>query len=159
MRRTLLKNSLIKCKLMFIVIWPTLNLSHEFSFGLFTNTSYSPPSFKCSLVYVFVNFIWYISSVNSRKPVVWGKFEEKKSSAEQMRSNFWRFEECAVWTCKIVNSQIPFNADYLSLVCAILNKNLKPLNTSKLDDELVPCIICHLSKTHNHLKERIEQQI
>ena len=67
-------------------------------------------------------------------------------------------EECAVCTRTIINSQIPFNADYLSLVCAILNKNLKPLNTSKLNDELVPCIICHLSKKHNHLKERIDQE-
>jgi len=67
-------------------------------------------------------------------------------------------EECAVWTCKIVNSQIPFNADYLSLVCAILNKYLKPLNTSNLDYGLVPCKIFHLSKQHNHLKQGIDQQ-
>ena len=67
-------------------------------------------------------------------------------------------EECAVCTRKIVNSQIPFNADYLSFVCAILNKNLKPLNTSNLDDELVHCIIFHLPKQHNHLKERLDQQ-
>ena len=60
--------------------------------------------------------------------------------------------------CELVNCQIPFNADYLSLVCAILNKNLKPLNTSNLNDELVPCKICHLYKKHNHLKERIDQQ-
>jgi hypothetical protein len=66
-------------------------------------------------------------------------------------------EECAVLTCKIVNSQIPFNADYLSLVCAILNKYLKPLNTSKIDYELVPCKIFHLFKQHKHLKERIDQ--
>ena len=67
-------------------------------------------------------------------------------------------EECAVWTCKIVNSQIPFNADYLSFVCAILNKYLKPHNSSNLHDELVPCKIFHLPKQHNHLKERIDQQ-
>ena len=67
-------------------------------------------------------------------------------------------EECAVWTCKIVNSQIPFNANYLSFVCAILNINLKPLNTSNIDDELVHCKIFHLPKQHNHLKERIDQE-
>ena len=67
-------------------------------------------------------------------------------------------EECAVWTCKIVNFQIPLNADYLSFVRAILNKNLKPLNTSNLDDELVHCTIFHLLKQHNHPKERIDQQ-
>jgi hypothetical protein len=68
-------------------------------------------------------------------------------------------EECAVCTCKIVNSQIPFNAHYLSFVRAILNKNLKPLNTSNLDDELVHCKIFHLPKQHNHMKERIDQQV
>ena len=67
-------------------------------------------------------------------------------------------EKCAVWTCKMVNSQISFNADYLSFVCAILNKNLKPLNTSNLDDELVHCKIFHLPKQHTHLKERIDQE-
>ena len=67
-------------------------------------------------------------------------------------------EECAVCTRTIVNFQIPFNADYLSFVCAILNKNLKPLNTSNLDDELVHCKIFHLPKQHTHLKERIDQE-
>ena len=67
-------------------------------------------------------------------------------------------EECAVCTRKIVNSQIPFNADYLSFVCVIINKNLKLLNTSNLDDELVPCRIFHLPRQHNHLKERIDQE-
>ena len=47
-------------------------------------------------------------------------------------------EECAVCTRTIVNSQIPFKADYLSFVRAILSKNIKPLNTSNLDDELCP---------------------
>ena len=67
-------------------------------------------------------------------------------------------EECEVCTRKIVNSQIPFNADYLSFVRAILNKNLKPLNTSNLEDELVHCTIFHLPKQHNHMKEMIDQQ-
>jgi hypothetical protein len=67
-------------------------------------------------------------------------------------------EECAVCTRKIVNFQIPFNADYLSFVPAILNKNIKPLNTSNFDDELVHCTIFHLPKQHNHMKERIDQQ-
>ena len=67
-------------------------------------------------------------------------------------------EECAVCTRKIVNSQIPFNADYLSFVPAILNTNLKPLNTSNLEDELVHCTIFHLPKQHNQTKERIDQQ-
>ena len=67
-------------------------------------------------------------------------------------------EECAVCTRKIVNSQTPFNAHYLSFVRAILNKNIKPLNTSNLDDELVHCNIFHLPKQHNHLKERLDQQ-
>ena len=67
-------------------------------------------------------------------------------------------DECAVCTRKIVNSKIPFNADYLSFVRAILNKNIKPLNTSNLDDELVHCKIFHLPKQHNHLKERIDQE-
>jgi hypothetical protein len=67
-------------------------------------------------------------------------------------------EECAVCTRKIVNSKIPFNADYLSFVRAILNKNLKPPNTSNLGDELVHCTIFYLPKQHNHMKERIDQQ-
>ena len=67
-------------------------------------------------------------------------------------------EECAMCTRNIVNSQIPFNADYLSFVRAILNKNIKQLNTSNLHDELVHCTIFHLPKQHNHLKERIDQQ-
>ena len=33
-------------------------------------------------MYDFVNFIWYIPSVNSRKPVVWGKFWRKKNQAQ-----------------------------------------------------------------------------
>ena len=67
-------------------------------------------------------------------------------------------EECAVCTRKIVNYQIPFKADYLSFVRVILNKNLKPLNISNRDDELVHCTIFHLPKQHNHMKERIAQQ-
>ena len=67
-------------------------------------------------------------------------------------------EECALCPRKIVNSQIPFNADYLWFVRAILNKNLKPLNTSNLEDELVHCTIFHLPKQHNQTKERIDQQ-
>ena len=39
----------------------------------------------------------------------------------------------------IINSQIAYKGDYLSLVCAILNKYIKPLHTSNMDNELVPC--------------------
>ena len=58
----------------------------------------------------------------------------------------------------IINSQIAYKGDYLSLVCAILNKYIKPLHTSNLNNELVSCKIFHLSKQHNYLKERIDQQ-
>ena len=58
----------------------------------------------------------------------------------------------------IINSQIAYKGDYLSLVCAILYKYIKPLHISNLDNELVPCKIFHLSKQHNYLKERIDQQ-
>ena len=63
-----------------------------------------------------------------------------------------------MWIFKIINSQIAYKGDYLSFVCAILNKYSKPLQTSNLDNELVPCKIFHLSKQHNYLKEKIDQQ-
>jgi hypothetical protein len=58
-------------------------------------------------VYVFVNFIWYISSANSRKPVVWGKFEKKikrRANAKQFRAFFF---------CLSLGGQSSLSDDYV----------------------------------------------
>ena len=54
------------------------------------------------------------------------------------------------------NSQIPNIGDDVRLVCAISNKYMKPLCSSKETDELFGCQLLYLSKQNNHLMERVK---
>ena len=65
--------------------------------------------------------------------------------------------KCWKYLANVVpNSQIPNIGDDVRLVCAMPNKYMKPLCSSKETDELFGCQLLYLSKQNNHLMERVK---
>ncbi|XP_062603051.1 uncharacterized protein LOC134264781 [Saccostrea cucullata] len=59
----------------------------------------------------------------------------------------------------IPNTQIPFIADYIQIICGLCNKYLPPLSSgSQEEDEAVGCKMLHLAKESNVLKTRVENE-
>lgn len=70
------------------------------------------------------------------------------------RIKTWKYFE------KVIrNTQIPFIADYIQIICGLCNKYLPPLSSgSEEEDEVVGCKMLHLAKQSNLLKIRIENE-